>query len=310
MTRSSLLTAALAATLLAPALAADPPAGTAAPRTTQEVLDASATSDWRTPDPADTLYLDLEAGRVVIELAPAFAPDHVENIRTLARGGFWNGTSVYRSHDNFVVQFGDADADDGTKAKPLGRAKTALPAEFERDARGLAFHALPDRDGWAPEVGFANGFPAARDGADGRAWMAHCYGALGAGRGNEADSSNGAELYVVTGQSPRQLDRNMSVVGRVIRGMELLSALPRGPGPLGVYDDPARRTPIRAITLAADVPEAGRERIEVLRTDTDTFDAYVESRRNRRDTFYKRPAGHVDLCNIAIPERTPQDGRG
>ena len=310
MTRSSLLTAALAATLLAPAAAADPPAGAAAPRTTQEVLDASTAADWRTPDPADTLYLDLDAGRVVIELAPAFAPAHVENIRTLARGGFWDGTSVYRSHDNFVVQFGDADADDPAQAKPLGQAKTTLPAEFERDARGLAFHPLPDRDGWAPEVGFAEGFPAARDGADGRAWMAHCYGALGAGRGNEADSSNGAELYVVTGQSPRQLDRNMSVVGRVVRGMELLSALPRGPAPLGVYEDPSRRTPIRAVTLAADVPAAERERIEVLRTDTATFDAYVESRRNRRDAFYKRPAGHVDLCNIAIPERTPDASGG
>ncbi|MDH5829593.1 peptidylprolyl isomerase [Luteimonas sp. M1R5S18] len=306
MTRSSLLTAALVATLLAPAVAADAPGAAAGARTTQEVLEASTPADWRTPDPADTLYLDLEAGRVVIELAPAFAPAHVGNIRTLAREGFWNGTSLYRSHDNFVVQFGDADADDAAKAKSLGTAKTTLPAEFDRDARGLAFHPLPDRDGWAPEVGFADGFPAARDGADGRAWMAHCYGALGAGRGNEADSSNGAELYVVTGQSPRQLDRNMSVVGRVIRGMELLSVLPRGPAPLGVYEDAAQRTPIRAITLAADLPEAERERIEVLRTDTPTFDAYVESRRNRRDAFYKRPAGHVDLCNIAIPERTPE----
>src|SRR5690606_22812941 len=245
---------------------------------------------WRRPDPANTLYLDLDAGRVVIELAPAFAPAHVGNIRTLAREGFWNGTAIYRSHDNFVVQFGDPHADDPQRARPLGSALARLPAEFERSAGGLEFHALPDRDGWAPETGFVDGFPAAREGAGGQAWMAHCYGALGAGRGMEADSSTGAELYVVTGQSPRQLDRNITVVGRVIRGMELLSAVPRGPEPLGMLEDPARHVPIRAVTLASELPAHEREPVEVLRTGTATFAAYVESRRNRRDDFYKRPA--------------------
>ncbi|MGJ4729800.1 peptidylprolyl isomerase [Luteimonas sp. SDU101] len=297
----------LAAACALPLSAAEPDAP-ARPRTTQQVLDASLPSDWRTPAPENTLYMELAAGRVVIELAPAFAPAHVANIRILAGEGFWNGTSIYRSHDNFVVQFGDADADDPAKAKPLGSAKTALPAEFERDAQGLPFHALPDPDGWAAQVGFAEGFPAAREGGDGRAWMAHCYGAVGAGRNIAPDSSLGAELYVVTGQSPRQLDRNITVVGRVIRGMELLSAIRRGPPPLGIYEDPAQRTPIVSITLASTLPESQRERIEVLRTDTPTFDALVESRRNRRDDFYHRPAGHIDLCNIAIPERTPAGG--
>ena len=300
------LSLALAMAVAAPALAEEFPK----PLTTQDVLDASQPSDWRTPDPANTLYMDLEGGRVVIELAPAFAPEHVANIRTLAREGFWNGTSLYRSHDNFVVQFGDADADDPALAKSTGSAETKLPAEFERSARGLPCHAIPDPDGWAAEVGFSEGFPAARESADGQAWMAHCYGALGAGRGMEADSSTGAELYVVTGQSPRQLDRNITVVGRVLRGMELLSALPRGSGPLGFYESAAERTPIRTITLASELPADARERIEVLRTDTATFDAFVESRRNRRDDFYKRPAGHVDVCNIAIPTRVPPEGEG
>lgn len=297
--------ATLSLALALPAAADDPAAPATQGRTTQEVLDAASPADWRVPDPANTLYMDLDSGRVVIELAPAFAPRHAANIRTLAREGFWNGTSLYRSHDNFVVQFGDADADDPARARSTGSAERALPAEFERSARGLPFHPLPDTDGWAPQTGFAEGFPAGREGPDGQAWLAHCYGAVGAGRNNPPDSSIGAELYVVTGQSPRQLDRNITVVGRVLRGMELLSVLPRGPGPLGIYDDPARRTPIRAITLASDVPAAEREAIEVLRTDTATFDAYVESRRNRRDAFYHRPAGHIDLCNIAIPVRTP-----
>jgi peptidylprolyl isomerase len=296
---------ALLACLVASALTAMPATDAATPyRSMQQILEASAPSDWRTPDPANTLYMELEGGRVVIELAPGFAPEHVANIRTLAREGFWNGTSVYRVQDNFVAQFGDAEADDPAKAKPLGSAKRKLPAEFERDADGLAFDVLTDVDGWAPQVGFADGFAAGRDAKTGKAWMAHCYGLVGAGRNLEADSSIGAELYVVIGQSPRQLDRNITQVGRVIQGIELLSALPRGPEPMGFYAEAAQRTPIRAIYLASEVPEAERTHLQLLRTDTQAFRDVVEARRNRRDDFYKRPAGHIDLCNVPLPVRS------
>ena len=275
-------------------------------RSAKDILDASPASDWRTLDPANTLYMDLPAGRVVIELAPQFAPRHAANIRTFAREHFWDGTSIYRAQDNFVVQFGDADGDDPAKAKPFGSAKTHLPAEFARASKGLAFSRLPDSDGWAKEVGFVDGFPVARDGADGKTWLAHCYGAVGAGRNNAEDSSIGAELYVVIGQSPRQLDDNITVVGRVVKGMELLSATARGPEPMGFYEDPAQRTPIRGIRLASEVPAAERTPLELLRTDSQTFRDATEARRNRVDDFYKRPAGHIDLCNVALPVRTPK----
>ena len=186
--------------------------------------------------------MELATGRVIIELAPAFAPEHVANIRTLAREHFWDGTSIYRVQDNFVVQFGDADGEEPAKAKSLGTAKTQLPAEFHRDAMGLQFDRLPDVDGWAPEVGFVDGFPVGRDPQTGRIWLAHCYGTVGAGRNEPDDSSTGAELYVVIGQSPRQLDDNITVVGRVLQGMELLSTIRRGPPPSGFY---ARRRSAR-----------------------------------------------------------------
>src|SRR5690606_189974 len=156
---------------------------------------------------------------------------------------------------------------------PTGSARTRLPAEFERPARDLDFHPLPDRDGWAPEAGFVAGFPAARQGTDGAAWMAHCHGAAGARRHPLADRSIRAGPYAVTGHRPRRPDRNITLVGRVIGGMELLSAVPRGPEPLGMLEDPARHVPIRAITLASELPAEQREPIEVLRTDTATFDA-------------------------------------
>jgi peptidylprolyl isomerase len=286
------------------ALAEDKPADQAKPKTAKELLATSTPADWRTPDPANVLYMQVPAGRVVIELAPRFAPEHVANIRTLAHGHYWDGLSIYRSQDNFVVQFGDP-TEDEKQRKPIGDAKAHLPAEFTRAAAGLPFDALPDSDGWAPQVGFSEGFPAARDPKSGQAWMAHCYGTLGAGRDVAADSSNGTELYVVDGQSPRGLDRNITVVGRVLKGMELLSVLPRGPEPMGMYEKPAQYTPILSIALEADVPEAQRTPLQVLRTDTPLFAQLTEMRRNRRDEWYKVPAGHIDLCNVTVPVRTP-----
>lgn len=297
----ALLTAALAAA------AQTPPADPASPKakSMQELLDSSKPGDWRTLDPMRTLYMDLPAGRVVIELAPDFAPAHVANIRALAKGGYWNGLSINRSQDNFVVQWGDP-AEEESARKPLPKgAKAKLPAEFTRPLKALTYTRLPDVDGWAEEVGFSGGFPIGVDRSDGgSAWLAHCYGMVGAGRDIAADSSTGAELYVVTGQSPRQLDRNITTVGRVVQGIELLSVLPRGTGPLGFYEKPEQRVSIRSIRLAADLKPAERLKLQVLRTDTPLFEAMVEARRNRRDDFYKRPAGHIDLCNVPLPVRT------
>jgi len=107
----------------------------------------------------------------------------------------------------------------------------------------------------------------------------------------------------VIGQAPRHLDRNVTLLGRVVRGMELLSVLPRGTGPLGFYEKPEQRTTIKSIRVAADVPANERTNLEVLRTDTPTFTALVESRRNRRDDWFKVPAGYVELCNVPIPVR-------
>ncbi|KRG67906.1 peptidylprolyl isomerase [Pseudoxanthomonas dokdonensis] len=276
-------------------------------KSAQEILKASPDADWRTLDPANTLYMELPAGRVIIELAPRFAPAHVGNIRTLAHEGYWNGLGIYRSQDNFVVQFGDSSEDENQR-KSIGSAQKKLPAEFERDAGGLKFDALPDSDGWAPEAGFVDGFPAARDPQTGKTWLAHCYGTLGAGRDTAPDSSNGTELYVVTGQAPRQLDRNITVVGRVVQGMELLSVIPRGPEPMGFYDKLGQATPITAIHLASDVAEAERTPLQVLRTDSRTFSAATEARRNRRDGWYVHPAGHIDLCNVPLPVRPAKAG--
>ena len=236
--------AALALTALA--VAADSQAKTVA-----EVLAASKPSDWRQLDPANTLYLELDTGRVVIELAPQFAPQLIANLKILVGAHYFDGLAIMRAQDNYVVQWGDPDA-----KRSLGAAQVKVPAEFDRPARGLTFNALPDRDAYAPETGFVAGFPAARDEKSDRAWLTHCYGMVGAGRDNAADSGNGAELYAVIGHAPRHLDRNVTLIGRVVQGIELLSVMPRGTADLGFYETAEERTPVRSMRLAADVAEA------------------------------------------------------
>jgi peptidylprolyl isomerase len=275
-----------------PALAAKPPA-------MAEIIKASPPADWRPLDPQNTLYVELPAGRVVIELAPAFAPLHVGNIKTLARSGYFNGLAVIREQDNYVAQWGDAE---NRHPLPAGIGKVA--PEFDSSLKaGMPFTSLPDGDVYAPEVGFSGGFPAARSAALHLAWLAHCYGMVGVGRDLDVESGSGAEMYVVIGHAPRHLDRNVALVGRVVKGMELLSGLPRGSGELGFYTKTETPLPIKSIRVAADVPVAERSDLEVIRTDSATFAALVESRRNRSEDFFKVPAGRIDLCNVPIAVR-------
>lgn len=270
------------------------------PRTTAQVIADSKPSDWRALDPQRTLYVELSSGRVVIELAPEFAPNHVANILALVREGYFDGLALMRVQDNYVVQWGDADG-----KREIHSAKKTLRAEFDRPAKGLAFAPLPDRDTYAGQTGFSNGFATARDSASGTAWLAHCYGAVGAGRDTDANSGGGTELYAVIGHAPRHLDRNVTLVGRVVKGIELFSVLPRGTGALGFYEKPEQRVPLRSIRVAADLPDAERTPLEVFRTDTPAFAELVESRRTRTDEWFKYAVGKIELCNVSIPVRAP-----
>ncbi|MDB5452627.1 MAG: peptidylprolyl isomerase, partial [Caulobacteraceae bacterium] len=269
-----------------------------------DILAASPASDWRPIDQARLLYMQLPTGRVLIELAPEFAPNHVDNIRRLASAGFFDHVAIVRAQDNFVVQWG---APEGQAAPPLGDAKPRLAPEFTRPAKGLAaFTRLPDPDAYAPQTGFVAGFAAARNPATGRAWLTHCYGTVAVGRENAADSGNGGELYAVIGPA-RHLDRNLTVVGRVVEGMPLLASRPRGDAALGFYSKPADVTPVR-LRFGTDMPAAERASLETLRTDSKTFATVIDARRNRHDDFYAVPPGGVDVCNVPLPVRPKPGG--
>lgn len=296
--RATAKTAATAAAVAAPAAAAT----SAKPLSSADIIAKSPATDWRDLDPENTLLMELPQGQVLIELAPRFAPRHVSNIRALARGGFWDGLAIVRVQDNFVTQWGDPNGDEADKARPLGKAEAKIPAEFSVALKGLPLTKLPDVDGWAPVTGFVDGFPVAADPKQDKAWLAHCYGMVGAGRSDAVDSSTGAELYAVIGHAPRGLDLNITVVGRVLKGMELLASMPRGGPNMGFYDKPEQRQGIQRVRLLAEVPAEARPALQVLRTDSATWTQLLDARRNRGGWFVHSPA-HIEICSASVPTR-------
>ena len=286
------------------AQAATPPAKPAAkpakPTTPSEVVAAAPANAWRTIDADDLLVIELKnGGRVVVQLAPAFAPVHVANVRALARGQWWDGAAVYRVQDNYVAQWGNNESE-----RPLPAGVVAKPpAEYTRPLKGLNVRPLGYADPYAPAAGYGLGWSVAYSPKAGWANLAHCYGSVGVGRGLSPDTGTGGELYAAIGHGPRHLDRNIAVVGRVIDGIDRLSSLPRGTGDLGFYKERSEDTPIVRARLASQISAGERPSYQYLDTRSASFTDYLRLRANRKDSFYIRPAGGVDLCNAPVPVR-------
>ncbi|MEQ9400204.1 MAG: peptidylprolyl isomerase [Longimicrobiales bacterium] len=286
---------------LAVAALASVPAGAQTVQSAAEVVAAATDDEWRGLDPDNTVYFELEGGRVVVELAPWAAPRHVEALRAIVRGGHYDGAPVVRSQDNYVAQWRVAPPAEG--ASLPGSPYDALAAEFTTTSGGLPFTPLPDPDVYAAEAGFVRGFPVGRAPGSGAAWIAHCYGTVAVPRGNDPDAASPAGLYAVTGHAPRHLDRNATVVGRVVQGMEHLTTLRRGTGTLGFYETPEERPLIRSARMGSDLDPADRAAVEVLRTDSESFRAYVLASRTRTEEWFVHPTGRIELCNVRIPVR-------
>lgn len=299
-----------------------------------EIVAAAPASDWTAIAASDLLVMDLVPGprgarRVVIQLMPApFSQGWIGNIRKLAAAKWWDGTSVNRVQDNYVVQWGDA-----TEKKALPEGLVSVPEEdyatvnefvcvnsgcgHEMDVRG--FSAIAN-DNYAEGIGFLKGFAVASNGGiarprfkqprlkliknfrnHDRTWPVHCYGMVGVGRNLSPDTGSGAELYTVIGHAPRHLDRNIALVGRVIEGIEHLSSLPRGTGALGFYEKEEERVPILSVRIGTEITDLPT--FEYLSTESAAFAQYADARANRRDPFFNVPAGGADICNIPVPVR-------
>ncbi|UYH54922.1 peptidylprolyl isomerase [Qipengyuania sp. SS22] len=328
MTRSLLPLAALLA-LGSPVMAQKE---AAAPSPGQIVAEAPRDA-WVDIAPEDLLVMTLapatdgSARQVVIQLMPEpFSQGWVENIRTLARAEWYDGITINRVQDNYVVQWGDPNYDNPEaegEAKPLPEGLRTMPeSDYVNSARGaesdedaiVLWHPKPAlSDSYAAIATFSEGWPIGIEIAENtkvvRSFPVHCYGMVGVGRGYSPDTGSGAELYTVIGHAPRHLDRNIALVGRILKGMEHLSSLPRGSGALGFYtaEEAGKRMPIRSVRVASDLPAAQRPAFEYLSTEGETFARYAEARANRRDPFFIHAAGGADICNIPVPVRQMAD---
>jgi peptidylprolyl isomerase len=294
---SILLSLALA---LAGQPAADAPKKPAAtpPLSPTEIANKAPSASWRTIADDDILIFTLANGRkVILQLAPGFAPRHVARMRILANTRWWDDTSVYRIQDNYVAQWGDVTE---KKKLPEGVADEG-PSEYTR-AGGPPVVRMTRPDSFASIAGFtADGWPVASDGK--RSWLTHCYAMVGVGRDLAPSIGSSAELYAVIGHAPRALDRNIALVGRVIEGIDALSSLERGTGKLGFYGDGQKPTPIVSARLASALPAAERPRFEYLSPASPDFAHYLHARENREPPFFTVPAGGADICNVPVPVR-------
>ena len=266
----------------------------------QEIIDKSPATAWKAIDAEDLVVMNLADGNVVTYALAPFAPVHVANIRALVRQGYFDGASILRVQDDYVVQWGRPDED---PTKPTSIIANP-PAEYEfklTQIKDAKFRPLPYRDAYAPKAGTIAGWPAASDGKTG--WLVHCYGMIGVARDNPPSTGDSTQLYTVIGHAPRHLDRNLAVVGRIVSGMAFLTDQKRGTGDLGFYTDKAQDVPIAGVRLASEMPAAERPAYQYMDTDSATFAHYLHVRANRHDAFYDHPAGGVDLCNVQVPAR-------
>ena len=266
---------------------------------------------WRTVDPQNLVLIDTKFGQIAVELAPDFAPNHAERLRALIRAHFYDGLSFYRVIDGFVAQGGIGEGTASTKdhpveAKDLTAKWPLLKAEFDRPiGKTPTFTPLGNADLMAPLVGFEDGFPVARSPKARREWLIHCPGTFAFARDNAPDTAS-TEFYIVIGQAPRRLDRDLTAFGRVLSGMQYLQKLERGDPELdsGVIADVGKRDLIVKMQLASDLPADQRPSFQVIRTDSKTFADSVELRRHPTSPFYfRKPPPVLDICGVPVQVR-------
>jgi len=269
---------------------------------------------WRPIDPENLILVELATGTVAIELFPDAAPAHVAQIRKLVRDGFYDGEAFYRVIEGHVAQA-------GREFEPAIAGVPTLPFEAERTVSAEGFTPHGNADLFAPEVGHRAGFAVGREGE--QEWLLNCPGALGMAR-DEAPDTGSTELFIPL-QPRRYLDRNYTIFGRVIAGMDHIHRLPRvdpfteeetealfGDDPELAHQMRQYRRAnlnynyITAARLAADLPEAGRPAYEVMDTASPDWAALKASKRDYSGitAFVSTPPQIVDICTLPVPART------
>ena len=271
-----------------------------------EVVEQAPDSDWRAVSAEDMLVITLsllgDERTVVVELLPNLAPGHVANTKALVKQGIFDNTQFYRVIDGFVAQGGPMFGNDSERPE-LSEGQLSIPAELTSSIDlGEKYLAFDNNDGFADETGFYKGFAVGRDLTEQSSWLLHCYGVLAAGRANEPDTG-GTELYIVNGTAQRYLDRNTTVFGRVLDGMDAIQALKRTQDLLGTVELNTDENVIKRVVVGSQLPPGQRPQLEVMRTDSMSFKQLLAARKNRNEEWFLYQHNYIDACGVPIPVR-------
>ena len=266
------------------------------PQSPNEIIESAPDDHWRKPKPENLLYIELETGRIIIELGPQFAPGHVANIKLLAKEGFYNNASFYRVINGFVAQGGV-----GKNKRIPNKGKIAIVAEFSKSIDDqFKYMEISGPDGYAKYTGFKSGFPINLSSDKAQAWITHCTGIFAMARGNDVNSG-GTEFYI-TLNNQRHLDKNATVFGNVLYGMHLVQSLQRSTSLAGPIDITGKNL-IKSIKIAADIPFNQRIQLEVMDTESVSFAKLIKAKKHRTEDWFVSRSDYVDVCSVNVPVR-------
>ena len=289
MIRTTFLAASVLA-LAASAVAAPkpPPAPPAAVAPAPVAPGDPTAADWRIPDPQNVMVIDTTKGRILVELYPEAAPNHVARFRELTRSGLYDGRSFFRVIDKFMAQTGDPkDTGEGGSDKP------DLVGEFTFRRSGQTPFVLV-QDQTVAEVGFLGAMPVKSQSAmlmpmtaDGKinAWGLFCPGVGGAARAEAPDTAN-SQFFLMRQNYP-SLEKRYTAFGRVISGLEVVRAIKAGEPVV----DPDKMTKVQ---MLADMPAATRPKVRVIDPKSAWFKAETAS-------VLARMGADFSPCEIRIP---------
>lgn len=268
---------------------------------TEAEIESALAPDWRDVSPENLILIETKYGDIVVELNPDFAPNHANQFRQLVRDDVYNGIRFYRVIEAFVAQ-GGLQEDEAIEAFPT------LKNENDRPLSDAPFVPLGNADLFAPIVGHIDGFAVGRSETLEKEWLLHCPGALAMARDTDPDSGS-TEFYIVL-DAQRYLDRNLTVFGRVIDGMQYVQKLKRGVRAIGngVIQAPELGDEILSMTVAADMDAVIRPAYQVQAMPTQAFEEAKTAKRVREeDFFYRKPPEVLDICGFEVPVRkTPE----
>jgi len=262
-------------------------------------LPATTDADWREPDLENTLYITTAYGVFVVEMMPEFAPKHVEQIKTLTRRKFYDNITFHRVIRNFMNQTGDPGGD-GTGDSDL----PDIPAEFtfRRSPSEMPITLVSRRLTEFGEVdtGFYKAMPVATKPSaqafmtkDGKveAWGLHCKSVTSMARGEPENSAN-SQFFLMRHEF-NSLDLKYSIWGTTIWGRAGLKKIK-----IGIVGETPKFVPDALVSMrvAADIPEDERIPVQILRTDSDAFKAYV-------DTLKSKTGKAPNVCDVEVPTR-------